>query len=664
MQSKLSRRKFLKHSAVGAAALTAASVAQKALAGPFIHTGKFPKKVIVLGMDGMDPNLIRRWAAEGKLPTFKRLMERGAFSNIGTTNPPQSPVAWASFITGTNPGGNGIFDFVHRDPKNLTPYLSTSRSFEGSHHLDLGSLRIPLDSGRVELMRKGKAFWSILEDHGIPTTVCQIPSNFPIEVSATKAISGMGTPDLLGTYGTFTYYTEGEVNGETDFAGGKIVRIRLRDHRAKLSLTGPSNAFRTDGKAVTADISVVRDPGQPFVRIQLQGNDFILGEGEWSGWKPVSFEYAPVIASSAGMVRFYAKRVHPELELYVSPINVDPLNPSLPISSPPEYSAELARAVGRFHTQGFPADTKALSHNVLSNDEFMHQAKLVLDESMSLFDYQFRRFDEGMMFFYFSSVDQGTHMMWRTMDPQHPLYEPNAPKEIKDAVPYLYQRMDEVLRSAIPDNSSDTALIALSDHGFAPFTREFNVSTWLAQNGYIVFDEGLKQEGGNFFNGVDWKKTKAYSLGLNGIYINRNGRETNGWVGLEEAAAIKAEIMQKLRKVNDPKTGLPVLADVHDTQKIYSGDFTELAPDIIMGYNRGYRVSDEAVLGQFPKDVVTDRTDKWSADHCVEAAIVPGMLITNRELSGPVNLWDMAPSILGLFGISAPPQMNGKPVLT
>jgi predicted AlkP superfamily phosphohydrolase/phosphomutase len=249
------------------------------------------------------------------------------------------------------------------------------------------------------------------------------------------------------------------------------------------------------------------------------------------------------------------------------------------------------------------------------------------------------------------------------MDPSHPLYRPNASEAVKNAIRGFYQRMDIALGRALETIDSKTTLIALSDHGFAPFTREFNLNTWLHKEGYLRLTDDSKIGQGEFFQYVDWTETKAYGLGINGLYINMAGRDKHGIVRAEDSAKIKAEIMAKLPSVRDPKNNKPVVTQAYDSQQIYSGPFVDLAPDLVVGYYGGYRSSDETVLGKIPKDLVGDRTDLWSADHCIDPIVVPGMLLSNKEWkSNAPALWDLAPSILGQFGLPAPKEMDGKSI--
>ena len=224
--------------------------------------------------------------------------------------------------------------------------------------------------------------------------------------------------------------------------------------------------------------------------------------------------------------------------------------------------------------------------------------------------------------------------------------------------------MDQVLKQALSKVDSSTLLLALSDHGFAPFTRELNLSTWLVNEGFTAVDDPADMEEAEVYSCVDWSKTKAYALGINGIYLNLKGREKDGIISAEEGQVIKQQIISKLSQVTDPLNGNKVITAVYDSEKLYSGPCMGVAPDLVVGYQRGYRISDEAVLGKFPKEIVRDRTDKWASDHCSDPIVVPGMMLSNRNCTAEKpGLWDLGPSILKAYGIDVPAHMNGKPVL-
>lgn len=649
-----------------AAGLSLGGVFPSALkAGPLIRRSGKARRVLVLGIDGMDPGLLERFMAEGIMPTFKAFGEQGHLGQLRTTTPPQSPVAWASFITGANPGKHGIFDFVHRDAATFTPYLSTSRTFAGKRSIKVGNFIIPLESSRVELLRRGTPFWSYLEDQDIPANFSQLPANFPVQPSRTTALSGMGTPDLLGTYGTFTFYTDQPDHGVKEGAGARVVRVKVVDDVVRTSLKGPKDTFRAGDVELAVDLAIFRDSREDVARIQLGDEQLVLKAGEWSEWVPLRFEMIPFVANFRGMVRLFVQQLHPYLRLYVSPINADPMESAIPISCPEEHSRNLAARLGRFYTQGFPEDTKALSNGLFSDTDFFTQAKIVLAERMAALEYELDNFKEGLLFFYFSTVDQNSHMLLRAMDPSHPLYDSAAPDEIKNAIRYCYSEMDEMLRFTLSRIGPDTAVYILSDHGFAPFTREVNLSTWLAEGGYTSFTDRSLEHTTDLYRAVNWRKTKAYVLGINGIYLNLKGREENGSVEPAKAAALKKEIIAALKDLKDPANGVNVFRNVYDSSEAYSGPWVGLAPDIVVGYESGYRISDESVLGKFPEGIFAGRRNKWSADHCMDPSVVPGVLLANKRIvAASPAIWDLAPTILKEFGIDTPGDMDGKALVS
>ncbi|MBN2103303.1 alkaline phosphatase family protein [bacterium] len=658
----INRRDFLK--TAGAAGI-AVSLASPVFSVPNLVNSKTSKKVFVLGIDGMDPNLLRTFIRRGEMPTFERFISSHHFGALQTTVPPQSPVAWSSFISGCNPGMHGVYDFIHRDPKTFIPYLSTSRTFESVKSLRLGKWRIPIKGGHIDLLRKGPALWETLEDHHIPATFYKLPANFPVENSKSHMISGMGTPDLLGTYGTYTLFAEEPAAFPEDAAGGRLMKVHFQDHTAISRIEGPENTMHSDRKPASVDFHISRDPWQNTVLLEVQKHKLHLKQGEWSEWIPLEFELLPLIASAHGMVRFYMQQVHPYFRLYMSPINIDPENPDVPISSEDHYSEQVSKAIGRYYTQGFPEDTKALSHGTFNDEEFLSQSRIVFEERMHAFDHELNHFKEGLFFFYFSSIDQNTHMMYHNMDPNHPKYNPKSSPDVKNAVYSFYQKMDQVLKQTLDKMDSRSTLVILSDHGFAPFGREFHLSTWLAQNGWTAITEPKKIHESTFYDYVDWNRTKAYAMGLNGIYLNLMGREFQGAVSLYEYESQKEKLIRELEAVRDPLTGQKIITKAYDAKKTYRGDQLDIAPDIIVGYNWGYRISDEAALGKFPEGFFDYRKDKWAADHCMAPTVVPGVLLANKPVKHPSpGIWDLAPSIIQQFGLIPPEQMDGKSIFT
>jgi predicted AlkP superfamily phosphohydrolase/phosphomutase len=622
------------------------------------------RRLIILGIDGMDPQLLHRFMREGKMPNFAKLEAQGDFRPLTTSIPPQSPVAWSNLITGINAGGHGIFDFIHRDPKTLGLYFSASRVEGPKHAIHLGTWAIPLGGGSAEQLRKGEAFWQILDQHGIPNTIFRIPSNFPPVPAKGKTLSGMGTPDLRGTYGTFSFYTDDPTAAAGAVEGGQVIPVQVENSRVTANLIGPDNSFRKGSAATTEPFSVAVDPLESVAKIAVQGQEFVLREGEWSDWVRVEFQLIPFFGNVKGMCRFYLKQAHPRFQLYVSPINVDPADPALPISTPSSYSRFLTDEAGEFHTQGIAEDTKALSDGMLDDNEYLQQARTVLAEHRHIFDAEFPKFDQGVFFFYFSSLDLNSHMFWRLMDPKHPEYDAALAAQNGSAIADFYQQMDQVLGEVLPRLDNHTTLLVLSDHGFAPYYRSFNLNTWLLNNGYIKLKNRASPNSSEPFANVDWTQTRAYGLGLNGLYINLRGRESNGIVELGTAAdRLIAGIRTKLLAVQDPKTKLPVITRVDLASEAYQGPYAREGPDLLVGYDRGYRAGWQTILGAFPPEELEDNSNPWSADHCMDYTLVPGVLLSNRKISTDTPaLTDIAPTILAEFGIAKAKGMIGQSV--
>ncbi len=652
------------------------------------------KRVIVIGIDGMDWTISRRLMKEGRLRNFKALADAGGFSALLSSMPPQSPVAWSNFITGMDSGGHGIYDFVHRYEDSYLPHFSTSDVAPAAQRIRV--LGIPLQN-RVDVpftdyvlpfkggeplnLRKGVAFWEILEAAGIGTTIFRLPANFPPIESATglsEAMSGLGTPDILGTYGTFSFYTTAPWPGSEDVGGGNIYPVEVVDNVVRSSLRGPVNDFldydgiaertgsrvRYEDKKALLDFEVFIDPVHAVAKVVVGGSEVILSQGEFSGWIEIDFDMVPHMVGVNGLVRFYLKSVRPEFELYATPIQINPANQALPITEPPGYGDELVDGLGFFYTQGMPEDTKALEHTVFGNAEFSAQAMLVFEERKRALEYHLQRFDEGLLFFYFSSLDQGTHAMWRCMDPDHPAHVPDEDEAYASFIDELYMQFDQVLARVQEDVDENTTLILLSDHGFAAWYRKFHLNRWLLDEGYLALKAGVRPESVEWLLGVDWSETRAYSIGINGLYLNVEGREGQGIVEAgPEADALIDEIAEKLEAVIDPTNGQRAVVRAYKSKEFYHGPLVDAAPDIVVGYGWGYRGSDESAGGAIGDTVLEDNMNKWSGDHCADYHHVPGVLFSNRAVTSDAPaLYDLAPTILAEFGIEKMSWMIGEPV--
>jgi predicted AlkP superfamily phosphohydrolase/phosphomutase len=514
-----------------------------------------------------------------------------------------------------------------------------SRTVEPRFKIPLGPYVLPLSSARVEILRKGEPFWRMLWERHVPVTILHMPTNFPPE-GAGEAIAGMGVPDLRGTEGTFTFYTDDPEEEARDVPGGRIVKARAENGRYVLPVEGPPNPLRKDRRFATEDLIVEADPEGDVARLTIGGAAAIVQRGEWSEWLRADFPLLGWLAGARGMFRVYAKEFHPRLALYVSPLNIDPRAPELPISAPASYSRAVAGAIGEFYTQGIAEDTSAYRAGVLDLDEFLRQIRLVRDDEMKLLGYSLDHFRDGLLFFYFSSIDQGSHMLWGKHDAE--LLE-------------IYRAVDGAI-GEVARRFPQADIIVMSDHGFNSFDRSVNLNTWLWEKGFLAL-QGPPRGGDEGFADVDWTKTQAYALGLNGLYLNIAGREKNGILrpGAEAEAAMR-RLARELVEFRDPVNGRQVVETA-------PASGAPLGPDMIVGYGRGYRGSWETALGAVPRAILEDNTDVWIGDHCINAEDVPGVLLSNRVLRAErPSLKDVTVAILGVFGVGAGEGMRGKSV--
>ncbi|HWF48539.1 MAG TPA: alkaline phosphatase family protein [Bryobacteraceae bacterium] len=604
------------------------------------------KKVIVLGIDGLDPDFLERhWDS---LPNLKHLRDTGSFERLGTTIPPQSPVAWASFITGLDPGGTGIFDFVHRDPATMQPFSSMAGIEPSSHTLAIGPYLLPLSQGRAIRYLHGEAFWQLLDRAGIPVTILRMPDNFPPIESRGHSLSGMGTPDMSGTFGTFTFFTNDPLTTAEDVSGGRIEPVRLdQANRTVLTIQGPPNNLRKDHAVSTVRVIVHRDAVNAVALFEVEGQQMLMKQGEWSPWIRVAFPIIPGIKTAAGMFRIYAKELQPGFAVYVSPVNIDPLAPELPISTPASYSHELATSIGPFYTQGIPEDTAALRQGIFTRHEFLVQTGMIAEEQFRMFEHALLNFTGGVVFLHFSVVDQNSHVLWGSYD---------------NELLKTYQRVDSEVGRVL-HTEPDATLIVMSDHGFAAFDRAVNLNTWLYEQGFLALRSPSDLGPDPLFAHVDWSHTQAYSLGLNAVYINLAGRERSGIVPPADRRRVVDAIAARLKALRDPQGNSPVVSSVYRSQDVYHGSQLAAAPDIIVGWARGYRASWQTALGAVPPNVVQDNQDEWRADHCIDPKLVPGVLLTNRKVTD-THPWlgDVTVTLLHQFGIAPGPGMRGRPL--
>jgi len=605
-------------------------------------------RVLILGFDGFDYGLTRDLMSRGRMPNFSKYAAGGSFGPLATSNPAQSPVAWSTFMTGLGPGQHGVFDFVERDPETLTPFMSTTRKApQARNRLTLGGWQMPKWLSNLAEVRRGEPFWAALEDREIQTTIIRMPANFPPSGMATRELSGMGTPDMLDTYGRFSFFTSSPGAAALSVNGGMLYHVSVNGRLLQGSIEGPEQSQKVRGSEIRVPFKAVIDTQGQTASITIGNQERSLGVGEWSDWisTPLTTWRGDKIPATA---RFYLKQIRPTFELYVSPLNIDPMNPSQPISTPPTYATELAKATGRFYTQGMPEETNALTAGLISTDEFLRQARDAQAENRRQFHYVLQRFTQGVLFYYFGNVDQVSHILWGARD-KRPGVDAKYVRTLED----LYVEFDGIVGEAAKALRPQDLLVVMSDHGFATWHRMFNLNTWLRNEGYLTLGDRSEKA---LLGQIDMLKSRAYGLGLTGVYVNLKGRESSGIVDSAQRAALLDEITKKLLAVVDPATGQPAVAKVFRREQVYpDNQHADLAPDLVIGYVKGTRVSGESALGGLSPAVFADNTSAWSGDHVMDPETVPGILLTNRRLKKPAaSLQELASAILAELGVDFP----------
>ena len=634
----------------------------KLLKGQKAYKKGLVDQVVIVGLDGMEPTLIEKFMQAGKLPHFSKLKKEGSYTRLATTIPAISPVAWSSFMTGSHPCKHNIFDFLSRNPKTYLPDLSSARIGNPKKFFSLGKYRIPLSKPEIQGMRKSVPFWKILGDAGIFSTILRIPITFPPEKFKGHLVSGMCAPDLKGSQGTFCFYTSQADQCKID-EGGINIPVKISGNTINTYISGPENSLLKKAEEMRIPMTITLDAEKKEALLEVSGNKIKLNEKKFSGWVKITFKPGLGMKIRA-ICSFYISEIQPHFKMYLSPLNIDPNKPALPISHPFIYSVYLAKLLGSYTTLGEADDTWALNEGILDEDAFIKLAYDNHQESEKMLFNAMSKTKKGVVACWFQTTDSIQHMFFRYLDKKHPALTCGQNEKSAKVIEELYTNMDELIGKVLKKLPKKSSLIIMSDHGFKQFCRGVDLNSWLYRNGYLCLKEG-KSESEEWFKDVDWSRTKAYGLGLGGIYLNLKGREAQGIVSPgEEAQRLKAELKEKLSGLKDDATGIIAINHLYDRDEIPSGPYKENCPDFIVGYNEGYRISWDSVTGKVHSRIFTDNTKAWSGDHCIDPQLVPGIIFCNHSINTKTpSIVDIAPTVLELFGLKTPPHMDGHSII-
>jgi predicted AlkP superfamily phosphohydrolase/phosphomutase len=616
------------------------------------------ERVVIVGLDGMDPELVEKFMAEGRLPNLAALGEQGCFRRLQTSLPAESPVAWSSFLTGCNPGKHRIYDFLVPNRKRLRPELAAGHVETSRRTLKLGRYRIPLGRPTLAGGRRSRPFWELLGEQGLFSSVLRVPLSFPPEKFNGVLLSGMCLPDLRGSQGTYFYFTS-DPDEERDLKNGLSLKLEREGETAHGAILGPENPLVAGAGEMEVPFVVQRV--ERGMELEVEGRRYPLEVGGWTPWVRLAFR--PGLGfRMRGLCRFLLLEAEPHFRLYATPLQIDPAHPALPISHPTLYSVYLARKQDAFATLGVAEDLSALNEGVIGEDAFLEQCRAIQAEREEMFFDALAKTRKGLAVCVFDIVDRVQHGFWRFAEEGH-LVNGEDGGQYRHVIRDVYEEMDALVGRVREQLDGNTALLVMSDHGFKGFRRQVDLNAWLRENGYLAVKEGGAGE--DMLEAVDWERTRAYAVGFGGIYLNVVGREARGIVAEDEMAGLKRELVAGLLELCDGEEGERPLVRVYDREEVYRGPYVEEAPDLIAGFRPGYRVAWRTVTGGVGEEIFADNERPWSGDHNFDPAHVPGVLFCDHPLREEESrIIDVAPTTLELLGVEVPAYMDGVSLMT
>jgi predicted AlkP superfamily phosphohydrolase/phosphomutase len=656
-------------------------------------------KLVILGFDGMDPKLVERWMKAGQLPNISKLASTGVVRPLTTTHSPESPTAWASFATGVNPGKHNIYDFLVRDTATYLPDLGMVRREPAKFLFGY----VPVAKPKLFSTRGGTSFWVTAGQAGIRSSILTVPVTFPPEdVPNGELLAGLPLPDIRGTMGTFYYFATDlsrYEEGNTEF-GGILKRLVMENDVANTELIGPPNpiikqqiqALRTKGptlsdadRATIAELQAKEDVRLPLTvrwnrdartaTVEIDGQSLLLEPGRMSRWIDLDFRINFLVRLH-GMAQLLLMNADRELQLYISPVNWKPDAPPLPMSSPASFSADLFQRLGYYRTLGWAEATWPLNEGRMDEQTFMDDLYKAFGDRAQVILSRIDAHNWDLLVGVIESTDRVQHMMWRLLDSEHPMYDAALAAKYGDAILRVYRRADEFVGEVLERIEPGTTVLIVSDHGFHSWRKAVNLNTWLVQQGYMAIETQRAQPGekklddlfggGEFWENVDWSRTRAYAMGLGQIYFNLRGREARGIVSPgAEAKQLADDLAAHLLTMTDPEDGAHIVRAVYKRDDVYSGEFIQNASELQVGMEDGYRVSWQTALGGSPQGIVYPNMKKWSGDHGgYDFATTAGVLISNQPIANAEpSIIDIAPTVLKFFGVQVPTSIDGKPLL-
>lgn len=580
-------------------------------------------KTIIIGLDAFDPKFFEQLHSAGKTPHLSKYVEQKGYSRFKISNPAQSEVSWTSIATGLNPGGHGMFDFVHRNPKNYGIHVSL----------------LPTKKSLVGLQfthpHAAETLFEHAVDNGYPATSLWWPATFPAKLtSPVQSIPGLGTPDITGKLGVGFLYSADRIS-ENIPQKTQLEPLNSTSQAGKFSgkLPGPVRTKGNNTEQTFEDFTLEFSDENTAVFRLGKNISLSLKVGEWSPVFETGFKMGFLITLKT-VTRVILVQGKQSPRLYFLPLQIHPLSSAWPYGSPRNFIKNTWEKAGPFLTLGWPQDTTGLDEGIINDQQFLNLCDSIIATREMVFNSQLQRFQEGILGIVFDTLDRVQHMFWK----DHP-----------EIIESWYLKLDALIgrieKQIQANNLQDAQVLILSDHGFADFNYKVNLNKWLVEQNLLT----TKGSGPAFsLSEANWTQSSAYAVGLNSLYLNQQGREGQGIVSQDQKPALLNKIKTTLLGWKGPD-GNQVVSSVQTNHEAFEGPLAHLGPDLVIGYAPGYRASADTGIGSWGEQAIEVNQDHWNADHCIDSEAVPGVIFRNKGLAKYPNpsYKDIPPMVVG-----------------
>jgi len=451
----------------------------------------------------------------------------------------------------------------------------------------------------------------------VAATVLWWPATFPARLeSPVKTLPGFGTPDIHGRLGVGSLFTVDHSLQKENFKTSVEILDKPGPGRYTGALKGPGRKRGNEIEHSLAGLALeIFDDKRASLTIGKIKLDLVVGH--WSPIIEVNFKVSRFY-SIWGITRVIMTRARPDPCLYFLPLQIHPLKTPWRYASPRSFVKQVWKSAGPFLTLGWPQDTTALEEGWINDNQFLDLCETISHTRKRILNLRIFQMNDGILASVFDTLDRIQHMYWR---------------DRPDVIEAWYLKLDRLVGSIekrlIDRSNGQPNLVIVSDHGFTAFDYKVHLNRWLIERGYLVPERGRESSS---LKEIDWAASKAYAAGLNSLYLNLEGRESQGSVSAKDRDSISLRIRDELKAWRGPD-GRPVIQEVYARADTFSGHLSELSPDFIIGYASGFRASAETGLGSWKSACIEENHDRWNGDHCVDPHIVPGVIFCNQGLS-------------------------------